>query len=41
MKYFDTHCHLNIEPLKGNIKNIIGECKDFIINNVGTDIENC
>ncbi|GMO14354.1 MAG: TatD family hydrolase [Mycoplasmoidaceae bacterium] len=40
-KYFDTHCHLNVEPLLNNIDSLIFECmtKQVFINCVGVDCE--
>ncbi|MDR2461956.1 MAG: TatD family hydrolase [Mycoplasmataceae bacterium] len=40
-KYFDTHAHVNHEPLAKNIDEIINESNSFgiLINNVGTNIE--
>jgi TatD DNase family protein len=40
-KYFDTHAHLNIEPLFTNEVAIVQECESnkILINNIGTDLE--
>jgi TatD DNase family protein len=41
MKYFDTHCHTNLEPLLANADSVIKECQEsqIILNVVGADLE--
>jgi TatD DNase family protein len=41
--YFDTHCHLNYEPLFGNEAKIIDECvkEKVMVNCVGVDLDTC
>jgi TatD DNase family protein len=40
-KFFDTHCHLNLEPLYSNLSSIIKGCDEqrVFVNCVGADFE--
>lgn len=40
IKYYDTHAHINIEPLDGEIEQIINDClnNNTILNCIGVDI---